>query len=94
MHKYPEEIKFEFYLMVAWSHTRSWKMYKLGNSKTKNNIYEMFINKHVKPYYDYPEKGWYIKQELGFLMRVACCVWDVWPPSLWETTDLAQKKIW
>lgn len=35
MHKYPEELKFEFCLMVAWSHTRSWKRYKPGNSKTK-----------------------------------------------------------
>lgn len=52
----------------------------------------MVINKHVKPDYDYPEKGWYIKQELGFLMRAACCVWGVWGHLCGRQQNLPRRK--
>lgn len=35
MQKYPEKLEVGFYPMMAWSHKRSWKRYKSGNSKTK-----------------------------------------------------------
>lgn len=46
MQKYPEKLEVGFYPMMAWSHKRSWKRYKSGNSKTKNYLWNVHQQTH------------------------------------------------
>lgn len=41
-----------------------------------------------------PREGLVHQTGAWLSMSAACCVWGIWRLSLWEKTELAQKKIW